>query len=224
MWTPEIIRARFVEAANTEKYLSAPRMPIANGYWPEMIYDHEDREGWDQAARDDHMAIWQGKGTAKAAALSRHQECLEWTAGFIDERRPLTCTMAHVLWDWARCRANGWDFGAKCVARGIARPTAYRRLTNIVGQITQRLNNDRVLLREPESKYLRQEEPSGVSIYGGLKNCASPHAIKFSKGYRTEKSRDLIQTPEDADTFSKFLERRNAKLRKLNSWRGERVA
>jgi hypothetical protein len=48
--------------------------------------------------------------------------------------------------------------------------------------------------------------------------------IKFTPGYQTEKSRDLIQTQEDAETFAKFLERRNARLRKLNAWRDEKVA
>jgi hypothetical protein len=188
------------------------------------IYDAEDRAGWDKKAEEDQLEVWQGRGTAKAGAISRHQECLSWTAAFVDERRPLTLTMTKVLWKWAFCRANGWDFGASCVKIGWARPTAYRRLTAIVEQITDNLNNVRTLLREPDARWVRQEQPLDVQRSGWLKNCDTSQAIKFTPSFRTEKSRDLIQTQEDAETFAKFLERRNARLRKLNAWRDEKVA
>lgn len=222
MWTHEITRARFVESAFTERYLPAARGPSAKGYWPEFFHDQDDKDGWDDAARLDNAEKW--KGRASNGAISRHEECLRWTSEFIDERRPLTVTMTQTLWGWAFCRANGWDFGARCVRKGWARPTAYRRLTAIVEQITDNLNNVRVLLREPDQRWVRQETAPGIHIDGRLENNASAPATKFSPGYQTEKSSDLIKTQDDMDTFAKFLERRNARLRKLNAWRDEKVA
>jgi hypothetical protein len=35
---------------------------------------------------------------------------------------------------------------------------------------------------------------------------------------------DLIQTEADVETFAKFLERRNARLRKIQEWRNEGAA
>jgi hypothetical protein len=223
MWTPETVKIRFVEAAGTERFLPALRKPTANGYWPEFVYLQEDREGWDQQARDDHMEIWQGRGTAKADALTRYQECLSWTIERITdpERRRL-------VWGFAFCRAYKREFGKWCEKHGRAKSTAYNRLHRIWRSLSDDLNNDNILLREPSAYWVGHETPRELSNSHSVENCATGPAanaaIKFTPSFRTEKSRDLIQTPEDADTFAKFLERRNARLRKLNAWRDEKVA
>lgn len=216
-YEPEVIRARFVEAAHTERFLPAARGPGSGSYWPVIFHDQEDKDGWDDAAREDNAEKW--KGRASSGAISRHQECMIWTATIIsDEKR------RHILWAWAFCRANGWDFGARCIRKGWARPTAYRRLSASIEAICLELRSSNIMLRMPDEKWLRQETPSIVPIDGGLANCASAPATKFSPGYQTEKSSDLIKTQDDMDTFAKFLERRNARLRKLNAWRDEKVA
>lgn len=219
MWTPDIVKIRFVEAAGTERFLSALRLPTANGYWPEFRYQQDDRDGWDQQAKDDHLEIWQGRGTAKADALSRYQECLSWTIERITdpERRRL-------VWGFAFCRAYKRDFGKLCDKRGWKKSTAYNRLHRVWDHLAFVFNNEGLLLREPSQFWIGHETPSEVPIYGGLNNSDKIPAIKFSPGYRTEKSRDLIQTPADADSFAKFLERRNARLRRINAWRDEKVA
>lgn len=219
MWLPETVRIRFVEAAGTERFLSALRLPTANGYWPGFQYDEEDQSGWDQAARDDHLAIWQGRGTAKADALSRHQECLSWTIERISdpERRRL-------VWGFAFCRAYKREFGKWCEKHGRPKSTAYNRLNRVWDHLAFTFNNEGLLLREPAPYWVGHETPLSASTYAGLEKYVSPQTIKFSHGYQTEKSHDLIQTQDDADTFAKFLERRNARLRKLNAWRNEQVA
>jgi hypothetical protein len=220
MWTPETVRIRFVEAAGTERFLSALRLPTANGYWPEFLYDEDDRSGWDQAAKDDHLAIWQGRGTAKADALSRYQECLTWTIERVTdpERRRL-------VWGFAFCRAYKREFGKWCDERGRAKSTAYNRLNRIWDHLSFNLNNDGVLLREPSPYWVGHESPRMACVRGRMaQNDNAPEPIKFSPGYQTEPSRDLIQSQDDAETFAKFLERRNARLRKLNAWRNEQVA
>lgn len=219
MWMPETVRIRFVEAAGTERFLSALRLPTANGYWPEFQYDEDDRSGWDQAARDDHLAIWQGRGTAKADALSRYQECLSWTIERITdpERRRL-------VWAFAFCRAYKRDFGKECRERGWVKTTAYNRLNRVWDRLAFDLNNGAVFLREAAPYWVGHETPLSPRRCAGLDKSAPAQPIKFTPGYQTEKSRDLIQTQDDAETFAKFLERRNARLRKLNAWRNEQVA
>jgi hypothetical protein len=219
MWTPDLVKIRFVEAAGTERFLANARLPTANGYWPAFQYQQDDRDGWDQQAKDDHLEIWQGRGTAKADALSRHQECLGWTIERITdpERRRL-------VWGFAFCRAYKREFSKWCEKHGKAKSTAYNRLNRVWSHLSADFNNDRVLLREPSAFWIGHETPLPASISGKIgphDDTAAP--ILFTPGYRTEQSRDLIQTQEDADTFAKFLERRNARLRKLQAWRSEQV-
>lgn len=215
---PEVIRARFVEAAHTERFLPNAKMPSANGYWPEFFYDDEDKKGWDDAARLDNAEKW--KGRASSGAISRHQECMEWTTTLIGDGK-----RRQIVWAWAFCRANGWDFGARCIKRGWARPTAYRRLSAAMEAISTKFAMEGLVVRLPDEKYLRQEQPVMACVSGRMgQRDAAPAAIKFTPGYQTEKSRDLIQTQDDAETFAKFLERRNARMRKINGWRNEQVA
>jgi hypothetical protein len=138
-YKPGVIRARFVEAAFTERFLATEMAPSARGCWPEFFHDEEDQKVWDDAARLDNAAKW--KGRASTGAISRHQECLDWTANLIhdEKRRP-------IVWAWAFCKVNGWDFGARCVKRGWARPTAYRRLTALIDAISEHFRIRSVLV------------------------------------------------------------------------------
>jgi hypothetical protein len=219
MWTPETVRIRFVEAAGTERFLPTLRRPDAKGYWPEFVYDETDRNGWDQAARDDHMRIWQGRGSAKADALTRYQECLSWTIERIKEpeRRRL-------VWSFAFCRANKRDFGKLCKERGWVKTTAYNRLNRVWGHLAHDFNNERLMLREPAQFWVGHESPRDV---GFLQHGRTQHfepAIKFSPGYRTEKSRDLLVTPEGVADFTKHLEAVNADRRLLQEREAKRRA
>lgn len=213
---PEIIRARFVEAAHTERFLPSAFSPAGKGYWPQFFHDEEDKKGWDDAARLDNAEKW--KGRASSGAISRHQECLEWTASRVgdDKRR-------HILWAWAFCRANGWDFGSRCVRRGWARPTAYRRLSATIEGLSRQFRMESVLVRLPDDKWVRHETPNLACVDGRMGRRDDQRAtIKFTPGYRTEASRDLIQTQDDADTFAQFLERRNAEMRRVQALEAKR--
>ncbi len=217
-WTPEIVRARFVEAAHTERFLPGRSSRSSGGYWPQYFYDEEDKDGWDDAARMDNAE--RKTGRAPMGAVSRHAECLQWTAELLsDEKR------RHIVWSWAFCRANGWDFGARCVRKGWARPTAYRRLNASMEAISAHLVNDAVLLRLPDDKWLRHETPSMACISGTMgRGDETAPTVKIKPGYRTEPHRDTLDTPEKIADFAKALERRNAKMRKLQSWRDEGAA
>lgn len=199
---PEVIRARFVEAAFTEQFLPTAASPRSRGYWPEFFHDQNDKDGWDDAAHLDNA--YRSKGRASLGAVSRHQECLDWTRTIIDDEK-----RRHILWAWAFCKANGWDFGSRCVKKGWARPTAYRRLTASIESISEHLRIRSVLVRLPDDKWLRHETPPMACISSTLGNTDASDLAIAHKPFVTEKPRDLIKTPEDAEQFAAWLQRRN---------------
>lgn len=205
--SPELIRARFVEAAHTERFLPNAKMPSANGYWPEFFYDDEDRKGWDDAARLDNAERW--KGRASSGAISRHQECMEWSTTIITDGK-----RRQIVWEWAFCRANGWDFGASCVKRGWARPTAYRRLSAAMEAISNKFAMEGVVVRHPDEKYLRQETQSGIGIPLSNETSLRRTVRIVHPPYMTEKPIDTLKTPAAVEAFIAHLEDVNAQRRK----------
>lgn len=218
-WTPDIVKARFQEAAETERYLPRPRMGTGAGFWPLHQYTSEDRDGWDDAARADNADMWARNRKLTREAISRHDECLVWSMTMLGNE-----AHRHIVWKWSFCQVNGWSFSEACRRRNWARVTAYRRLQASFDRISGVLGTQIAVVRLPDEKWLIQNPVSSVEISLGPKSCESAKAIKFTPSYRTEPSRDLIQTQDDADTFAKFLDRRNARLRKINGWRNEEVA
>jgi PAS domain-containing protein len=218
-WTPDIVKARFQEAAETERYLPRPRMGTGAGFWPLHQYTKEDREGWDEAAKADNADLWARNRKLTREAISRHDECLVWSMTLLGGE-----THRHIVWKWAFCQVNGWSFSEACKRRGWVRVTAYRRLQASFEMISGRLGTARTLVRLPDEKWLLQDGSISANRCDRREDVVTaPTAIKFTPGYQTEKSRDLIQTQDDAETFAKFLERRNARMRKINAWRNEAV-
>jgi|APCry1669192522_1035417.scaffolds.fasta_scaffold07934_4 hypothetical protein len=66
-----------------------------------------------------------------------------------------------------------------------------------------------VLVRLPDDKWLRHEQPNMPSISGKLAQRDAAAQPIPHKPFRTEPHLDLIQTEEDAENFAKFLRRRN---------------
>ncbi|MEZ0060889.1 hypothetical protein ABIF26_006432 [Bradyrhizobium elkanii] len=225
MWSPEIVRARFSEAAATERFLPIDRLGTGAGYWPRHFYEPEDREGWDDVAKLDNAA--RPASRAPDGAIARHWECMRWTTERIDDEH-----RRHLVWAFARCRAFGWDFSSLCNRRGWKKSTAYDRLNKLWDRLSLEFCRQGIYLHPPTDDWLGHEGAFDVGSSGTQDNSAnkteavrySPSAIKFTPSFRTEDSRDLIQTQDDADAFAKMLERRNARLRKLNAWRNEEVA
>lgn len=219
-WTSDIVKARFQEAAETERYLPRPRMGTGAGFWPLHQYTKEDRDGWDDAARADNADMWARNRKLTREAISRHDECLVWSMTLLGAE-----THRHIVWKWAFCQVNGWSFSEACKRRGWVRVTAYRRLQASFERISGILGTGGALVRMPDEKWLLQDGPISAMASGTVAEIVNaPTSIKFTPGYQTEKSTDLIRTEEDAEGFAKFLERRNARLRKLNAWRNEEVA
>jgi hypothetical protein len=149
-WTPEIVRARFVEAADTERFLPAPKIGSGGGYWPEFIHDREDREGWDDTARLENAARW--KGRAPLGAITRHAECLAWTASEMPDDR-----YRKLVWGFAFCRANKWDFGKLCDRKGWVKSTAYLRLDRTWQRLSLSFCKRNFLLRMPADRWVGHE-------------------------------------------------------------------
>lgn len=219
MWTPEIVKARFHEAAEVECRLPNRGLSTASGFWPAYHYEKEDMKGWDQQAYDDHMEKVSGRKPATSDQVTRHEECLNWTINLIEleDRR-------HLIWAWAHCKASDRDFGTECNRRGWARPTAYRRLNALFRSISDKLSNSNVLLRMPSDKYARQisGEMAINSQDAVLHDSTSSTAIP-NIPFRAEKPRDLLNTEEAIEQFQKHLNRENARRRKLQQWRDEEL-
>lgn len=206
MWTPEIVMARFKEAADVERRLPRVSGPRTGSWWPAFDYDNEDRAGWTDQDRADDRERWAGRRPVTAGELSRYSEVLDWTVAYVPEK------MRRMAWAWSFCQAiRGWSFVTACNRHGWKRTTAYSRLEKLWANLSKTLDNDRTLLRLPPDYASRQPTHEIVLEYETV-NYRAPSADAVpNKPYRTEPSRDLIATPEDAEAFAAWLADRNAK-------------
>lgn len=219
-WTPDIVRARFLEAADAERHLPRPKVGKGSGYWPLHQYTQEDLDGWDDVARTDNADKWARNRKLTREAISRHDECLVWSMTMLDNERH-----RHIVWRWSFCQVNGWSFSASCKRRGWVRVTAYRRLQASFDRIADQLRTQRSLVRLPAPEWLLQDEPdSAIGSVGFASRMDGPRAIKFTPSFRTEESRDLLTTPEAVADFAKTLEAVNAERRRLQDREAKRRA
>lgn len=215
MWTVDIVRGRYLEAAETERYLPRPRVGTGAGFWPLHRYTAEDRDGWDDAARADNADGWARDRKLTREAISRHDECLSWSIGMLKTEHH-----RHVVWKWAFCQANGWSFSEACRRRGWVRVTAYRRLSASFELITAKLLGGGTMPRLPDERFLLQDDAVSTMDSGMMaKSVASANAIKLTKGYQTEKSRDLLTTAEALADFGEYLKQTNSERAKANERR-----
>lgn len=222
MWTPEIVRARFVEAVATERYWRGVQIGGATGFWPIFSPTKDDIDGYDELAKADHLQRWQGLGSAKADAMSRLEECyFDWTL-----RRIAQKDRRILVWGFARCRAFKLNFSKWCKDEtGLKPRTAYDRLHKVWDRLAVDLCNTGVLLREPHEMYLAQEEQNracGLITERGVE-ISQPTFPPVPKSVIYEKSRDMIRTEQDAETFAKFLQKHNSKGRREQDRREARL-
>lgn len=215
MWTPEIVKGRYLEAAETERYLSRPKIGTGAGFWPLHRYTAEDRDGWDDAARADNADSWARDRKLTREAISRHDECLSWSIALLK-----TEYQRHVIWKWAFCQANGWSFSEACRRRGWVRVTAYRRLGASFEMISAQLLGSGTMPRLPDERFLLQEaDISATSSDTMGRRDDAPAAIPFTRGFRTERSTDTLKSPEAIADFGEYLARTNSERAKANERR-----
>ncbi|WP_315792307.1 hypothetical protein [Bradyrhizobium sp. SZCCHNRI1002] len=224
MWTNEIVKLRFMEAADIERRMVVKGGPASGGAaWPAYYHDEEDMAGWDDQTIEDNL-----ERTRKITAspeLTRWEEVFfEWTLLIPQPRRVL-------VWRWAQCIVNKRSFSEWCDRKGIVRRTAYNRIEKVWDDLARRFGNEGRLLRAPDAKWSSQQTPAEASNSHTMGEVTrSPRCSKSPTSFLSERSHDALTTPEAVDEFAQHLanvneERRKARLRKaLRGVPGEQAA
>lgn len=120
-WTPRLIQAHLVEAAQTLRRLPGTQRPRAFETWPGIV-----RETW--AA---NVELPTGQNSVSPRAIAQMNTALLWLH-WLDERDQRAA--------WDRARGRPW----KAIAhdRGVDRTTAWRQMACAFSGIAGRLNAD----------------------------------------------------------------------------------
>jgi hypothetical protein len=224
MWTIELVKARFFEACDVERRMVLKGAPGGGNGWPAYVYDHEDRAGWDDQARQDALEVWQGRKITKSPELSRWEEVFfEWTHLIPESRRLL-------IWRWAQCIASGRSFSKYCEKKGLVRATAYNRMEKVFENLTARFVLEARYLRWPDPQWHLQPEAISPLIWHQIDDAVTKSKRPIHPPFRTQKHQDMLTTPAAVAAFSQHLaesneRRRKARLRKaLRGVPGEQEA
>lgn len=221
MSNAELVKLRFVEAADVERRLPRVSGPRAGSYWPGYGFDKEERDGWTDQDKAEDRAKWAERRNVTASELSRYGEVIGWTVDHIP-----AVSMRRLAWTWAFCQAiPGRSFVSACNKNGWAKSTAYNRLERLWDRLAFDLVNASIMLREPRGYTDGQVEASeAIDLIRSGRSDEAPKAVPLTSGFRTEESKDLLTTPEAVADFAKALERRNARMKKIQAWRNEGAA
>lgn len=217
IWTPEIVRARFVEAVDTIRRMPSQSYGGSAGFWPAYVHTFEDMNGWGTRRLAEERAMHAKRVRATADAVSRYDEVMRWNAEIIP-----TIERRNIVWAWARCRMYGDSFAAECEARKWKRVTAYRRLFSTIDLIVDRLAKSGVPCRLPAENWLLQEHPKSDTDLNtmGLGDVEPPPPISpTSMMLPGAKPVDTLKTDADILGFTQFLRSTNSKRRKQNERR-----
>lgn len=204
-----IVKARFLEAADTDDRLPSARLKpqAASGYWPEYHPTFEDMAGWgtQRLAEDREMRF--RRIPPSAAAIQRHGEVLDWTRLLIDdpERRK-------IVWAWAFCCARERSFGKWCRDTGRVKNTALRRLERVFDAIAREIRGSGDQPTLPDEKWLLRICPE-TGINPAILD-AEPARKASAWIDPTHRPADLITTPKAVAAFEAFLARTNSRRRK----------
>ncbi len=215
MWTIEVVKARFFEAADVERRMVVKGMNGGGSAWPVYSYDAADMSGWDDQAIADNLERWQGRKVTKSPELTRWEEVFfEWTALIPERRRVL-------VWRWAQCIASGRSFSKYCEDKGLNRSTAYNRMERVFLDLTALFRNEGRRLLDPDPRWSGQFDgnPASISYKMAPSVTKRDHPGPDGLNFRTEASDDRITTPEAVAEFAQHLAdtneaRRKARLRK----------
>lgn len=208
MWTPDDIRARFFEAADIERRVVVKGMPGCGNGWPSYRYDKDDRDGWDDAARQDDLERWKGRKFTTSAEQSRWQEVVfEWRLLIPIERRDL-------VWDFAECRSRGWSFSKYCEDRGLVRMTAYRRIDRAMESLARRFTLEPRSLKPAAERWVLQVAGLQGIDGGKVENVAPKKGAPKHPPFRAEKHHDNLMTPEAVSAFQAHVSGHNDRMRR----------
>lgn len=224
MWTVEVVKARFWEAADVERRMFVKGMSSGGNAWPSYRFDKEDRAGWPDDVIEEDLKIWMGRKPVGTPEFTRWEEVFfDWTQLIPEPRRLL-------VWRWSQCIAFGKSFSKYCEEKGLVRATAYNRLERVFKNLTNDFRIANRLLRRPDDKWAGQfEGPQAFTEIRSDEVVATQHQVDHPP-FRTEPHRDMLGTAEAVAEFSKHLadvndQRRRARLRKaLRGVPGEQEA
>ncbi len=226
MWTVEIIKARFIEAADIERRMLVKGMSAGGNAWPTYRFDDDDREGWDEQSKQDEVDALRRRLPLGTPELTRWEEVFfDWTALVPQARRIL-------VWRWSQCIASGRSFSEWCERKGLVRMTAYNRMEKVFAALAAQFDLEARLLRQPAEKFALQTSPEKApSVHTmGERAPKRRYAETHPTAYQVEPSTDQLTTPEAIEAFAQHLadvneERRKARMRKaLRGVPGEQEA
>lgn len=190
--TEELIRARFMEAADVERRLPKVRGPRAGSYWPGYGFDKEEREGWTDEDTAEDRQRWAARRDVTAAELSRYAEVIGWTIDHIHH-----VEMRRLVWMWAACQViPGRSFVAACDRKGLVRSTAYARLERLWKRLDAEFRKTGLLLRFPLAGEGGQNSGSEAHIGVEYSQAAQSASAIPHTPYRAEQLSDL---PDERD-------------------------
>lgn len=193
-WTDQIVRLRFVEAADTLMHLQVGGLrPAKTGNAWLMAVD-----GWDgygaEATKVRHRP--------DPSAISRYEEVQAWLQMIGEDD---TRTM---VWARAMCEAARRSFASWCAENEIVRRTAYRRTDKAFQDIAATLCKRGAMLRVADEERMSQLGAVSGMDEPTLRAAASP---RFERA--DDDARDM-GLPADPDAFAKWLAQTNAARRK----------
>lgn len=217
MWTSDIVKMRFVEAAEVERRMFVKGQGGGGNAWPQYRWDAEDRAGWDDQARMDALEQWQGRKVTKSPELSRWEEVYFFWTPMIPERR------RSLVWRWSQCIAYGNSFSAYCEKKGLVRMTAYNRLDKVWENLTAQFLLERRLVRLPEGTNALQQDLVDASVEHTMDGVAPHNKPTIHPPFRTEKHHDNLTSPEAVNQFTKHLAATNSARRRMQDRKREKA-
>lgn len=100
IWTPEIVRSRFVEACDTERRLPIGGGCSSGGFWPAYVHSFEDMNGWGTKRVAEERELRMSRIPPTASAISRFEEVMSWSGATIHDdarRRIIWCVRDAVV-------------------------------------------------------------------------------------------------------------------------------
>jgi len=143
-WSPDLVRARLVEAFEIEARLPEPKGPSRGNAsaWPTMSREFEDLVGWSTEAREEY---WHHMARAKGVhpyEVTRRDEAMAWLALLAAWPGEQRCLHA-----WAATTANRRSLARVMRIKGWRKGTFYRRVKAGSARIADSLNGKGVAVR-----------------------------------------------------------------------------
>lgn len=205
-----IIRARYLEAADTDDRLPSARLEpsSARGFWPAYDYTFEDMNGWGTERLAEDREFRFRRLPPSMQAIKRHAEVMDWTGSILTspEHR-------HLVWGWAQCIVRGRSFSGWCRDTNRHRRTAVARTERAFDLIVSHFRRKGDLPTLPEQKWLFQLCDAECNIPTTIANCASEEwAVKRPISWidPDHKPIDTLTNEAAVAEFERFL----AKTRK----------